>query len=166
VILLPLLSILSYIFQKHLLRCRLMSPTQEITQIKPSFLQMLVFYSDSCFLSTSSDILTIVLHCGLWLIFTLRYGRAVAQAVRRWFPTAAALVRVRAHVGFVVDKPALGQVLSEYLGSPANHYSTNFSIIITRGCTIGLLVALVPSGPNWTPPPTIPIKKNTLRYNN
>jgi hypothetical protein len=24
---------------------------------------------------------------------------------------------------------------------------------------IGLLVAAVPSGPNWTPPPTIPIKR-------
>jgi hypothetical protein len=34
---------------------------------------------------------------------------------------------------FVVDKAALGQVFSEYFGSPANH-STNFSIIIfTRG---------------------------------
>jgi hypothetical protein len=39
------------------------------------------------------------------------------------------------HVGFVVDKAALGQVFSQYFGfvSPAN-YSTNFSIIIiTRG---------------------------------
>jgi hypothetical protein len=35
--------------------------------------------------------------------------------------------------GFVVDNAALGQVFSEYFGSPANH-STNFSIIvITRG---------------------------------
>jgi hypothetical protein len=37
-------------------------------------------------------------------------------------------------VGFVVDKAAVGQVLSEYFGFPANHHSTNFSIIIiTRG---------------------------------
>jgi hypothetical protein len=36
--------------------------------------------------------------------------------------------------GFVVDKAALGQVFSEYFVFPANHYSTNFSIIIiTRG---------------------------------
>jgi hypothetical protein len=28
--------------------------------------------------------------------------------------------------------------------------------------TIGLLVAAVPSGPNWTPPPTKPIKKKVL----
>jgi hypothetical protein len=44
--------------------------------------------------------------------------------------------------------------------SPANHHSTNFStIIITGAGTIGLLVAAVPSGPNSTPPPIIPIKK-------
>jgi hypothetical protein len=41
--------------------------------------------------------------------------------------------------------------------SPANH-STNFSII-TRGWHNRPLVAAVPSGPNWTPPPTIPSKK-------
>jgi hypothetical protein len=47
------------------------------------------------------------------------YGRAVAQAVSRRFPTAAARVRVRAeHVGFVVDKAALGQVFSEYFSFP------------------------------------------------
>jgi hypothetical protein len=32
-------------------------------------------------------------------------------------------------VGFVVDKVALGQVFSEYFGSPANLYSSNFSTI-------------------------------------
>jgi hypothetical protein len=41
--------------------------------------------------------------------------------------------------------------------SPANH-STNFSIIIiVRGWHNRLLVAAVPSRPNWTPPPTTPI---------
>jgi hypothetical protein len=45
------------------------------------------------------------------------HGRAIAEAVSRWLPTAAAPVRVRAeHVGFVVDKVALGQVFSEYFG--------------------------------------------------
>jgi hypothetical protein len=44
---------------------------------------------------------------------------AVAQAVSRWLPTAAARVRVRAeHMGFVVDKVALGQVFSDYFGFP------------------------------------------------
>jgi hypothetical protein len=32
-------------------------------------------------------------------------------------------------VGFLVDKVALGLVFSEYFGSPANLYSTNFSTI-------------------------------------
>jgi hypothetical protein len=32
-------------------------------------------------------------------------------------------------VGFVVDKVALGQVFSEYFGSPANLQSTNCSTI-------------------------------------
>jgi hypothetical protein len=46
-------------------------------------------------------------------------GHAIAQAVSRWLPTAAARVRVRSgHVGFVVDKVALGQVFSEYFGFP------------------------------------------------
>jgi hypothetical protein len=37
-------------------------------------------------------------------------------------------------VGFVVDKAALGQVFSSTSVIPANHHSTNFSIIIlTRG---------------------------------
>jgi hypothetical protein len=50
-----------------------------------------------------------------------RTGRAVAQAVSRWLPTAAVRVRVGAeHVGFVVDKAALGQVFSEYFDFPGD----------------------------------------------
>jgi hypothetical protein len=49
----------------------------------------------------------------------LANGRATAHAVSRWLPTAAARVRARSgHVGFVVDKVALGQVSSEYFGFP------------------------------------------------
>jgi hypothetical protein len=33
-------------------------------------------------------------------------------------------------VGFVVDKVALGQVFSEFFGSPANSHSTDCSTII------------------------------------
>jgi hypothetical protein len=45
--------------------------------------------------------------------------RAIAQAVSRWLPTAAARVRARVwQVGFVVDKMALWQVFSEYFGFP------------------------------------------------
>jgi hypothetical protein len=42
---------------------------------------------------------------------TIKKGRAVAQAVSRWLPTAATRVRVWAeYVGFMVVKAALGQV--------------------------------------------------------
>jgi hypothetical protein len=42
-------------------------------------------------------------------------GCAIAQAVSHWLPTAAARVqtRVYSHVGFAVDKVALGHVFSE-----------------------------------------------------
>jgi hypothetical protein len=46
-------------------------------------------------------------------------SHAIAQAVSRWLPTAAAQVQARVwKVGFVVDKVALGQVFSEYFGFP------------------------------------------------
>jgi hypothetical protein len=48
----------------------------------------------------------------------LQLGRAVAQAVSRWLPTAAA----RAPWGFVVDKAALRQVFSEYFGFPCQSF--------------------------------------------
>jgi hypothetical protein len=44
-------------------------------------------------------------------------GRAIAQAVSCWLPTAAARVRARVwQVGFGEDKVASGQVFSEYFG--------------------------------------------------
>jgi hypothetical protein len=46
-------------------------------------------------------------------------GRAVAQAVSRWLPTAVARVRFRPeHKRFVMDKATLGQVFSEYFDFP------------------------------------------------
>jgi hypothetical protein len=53
---------------------------------------------------------------------TLKYfvGRAIAEAVSRWLPTAAARVW---QVGFVVDKVASGQVFSEYFGFPCQNHS-------------------------------------------
>jgi hypothetical protein len=55
--------------------------------------------------------------------FKFKRGRAVAQAVSRWLPTAAARVRVRAeYVWFVVDKAALGQVFSEYFSFPCQSF--------------------------------------------
>jgi hypothetical protein len=47
-------------------------------------------------------------------------------------------------VGFVVDKVALGQVFSEYFGSPANLHSTNFSTI-----TITYHPGLVQQASKW-----------------
>jgi hypothetical protein len=55
-------------------------------------------------------------------------GRAITQAVIRWLPNAAARVRARSvHVGFVVDKVALGQVFSDYLGF---RYQSSFHQIL------------------------------------
>jgi hypothetical protein len=67
-------------------------------------------------------------------------------------------------VGFVVDKAALGQVFSEYFGSPAKH-STDFSIIIiTRGWHNRPLSG---RSVEWTfiPPPTMQIKKKSAILN-
>jgi hypothetical protein len=58
----------------------------------------------------------------------------------------------------------LGRLCPSTLVSSANHHSTNFSIIITHpgAGTISLLVAAVPSGPNWTSPPHYTKAPNTL----
>jgi hypothetical protein len=42
--------------------------------------------------------------------------------VSRWLPTAAAEVCSGQHVGFVVDKEALGQFFSEYFGVPCQSF--------------------------------------------
>jgi hypothetical protein len=62
-------------------------------------------------------------------------GRAVAQADSHWLPNVAARVRVRVGMWSLWwMKWHWGRFPSEYFGSPANHHSTNFSIlIITRG---------------------------------
>jgi hypothetical protein len=63
--------------------------------------------------------------------FVIVVGRAVAQAVSRWLPNAAAQVRVRAACGVCGGQSSTEAGTSV---SPANHHSTNFSIIIiTRG---------------------------------
>jgi hypothetical protein len=44
-------------------------------------------------------------------------GRAIAEAVSRWLPTAVAQVRAWVwQMGFVVDKVTSGQVFFEYFG--------------------------------------------------
>jgi hypothetical protein len=67
-------------------------------------------------------------------------------------------------VGFVVGKVALGQVFSEYFGSPANTHSTyciHHHLSFGAG-TIGQLVADVPSGLSLTPPKETKKKKEKL----
>jgi hypothetical protein len=72
-------------------------------------------------------------------------GRAIAQAVSRWLPTAAVRGSSPGQVmwDFVVDKVAPGQVSSEYFCFPCQIHSTNCSkksssINQSSGiCTIG-----------------------------
>jgi hypothetical protein len=45
-------------------------------------------------------------------------GRAVAQRLVAGFPPRRPGFAYEQHVGFVVDKVALGQVFSEYFGFP------------------------------------------------
>jgi hypothetical protein len=47
----------------------------------------------------------------------LQEGHAVAQAVSRWPGIASGQ-----HVGFLVDKAALGQIFSEYFGFPCQSF--------------------------------------------
>jgi hypothetical protein len=62
-------------------------------------------------------------------------GRAVAQAVSRWLPTAAARVRVQVACEVCGGESGIGAGFLQVLWFPLpNHHSTNFFIIInTRG---------------------------------
>jgi hypothetical protein len=95
-------------------------------------------------------------------------GRAIAQALSRWLPSAAAIVRARSsHVGFVVDKVVLGQVFSEYFDFLYQSFHQFLHHHNHEAGTIGLLVAAVPSGPSWapTPPPSHYSKLYSLKLN-
>jgi hypothetical protein len=90
-------------------------------------------------------------------------GRAVAQAVSRWLPTAAAWVRVRATCGICGGQSDTGTGFLRVLRFPLPIISPISPSSYSPGAgTIGLLVAAGSSGPNWIPPPTIPIKKMVL----
>jgi hypothetical protein len=91
------------------------------------------------------------------------HGRAVAQVVSRCLPTAAALVRVRAECGVCGGQSGTGagflRILRFHLPiilpiSPSSY--------LPGADTIGLMVAALPSGPNWNPLPTMPIKNSTF----
>jgi hypothetical protein len=67
-------------------------------------------------------------------------GRAIAQEVSRWLPTAAAWFKSGStHVGFVVDKVALGQVFSEDFGFPCQSLFHQFFSTITTTYHPGLV---------------------------
>jgi hypothetical protein len=77
-------------------------------------------------------------HCDQYGIISVTVsfgGLDVAEAVSRWLPTAAARVRVRAGMWDLLwIKRHCGKFSPSISVSPANHHSTNFSvIIITRG---------------------------------
>jgi hypothetical protein len=65
------------------------------------------------------------------ILISLKAGRAVAQAVSPWLPTAAARVRVRVACGVCGAQSGTGAGFLRVLRfPPANHHSTSFSIII------------------------------------
>jgi hypothetical protein len=93
-------------------------------------------------------------------------GRAVAQAVSRWLPTAAAWVRVRATCGICGGQSGTGACFLRVLRFPLPIISPISPSSYSPGAgTIGLLVAAVPSGPNWTPPPLYTLQKAKSVYN-
>jgi hypothetical protein len=79
-------------------------------------------------------------------------GRAIAQAVSRWLPTAAVRGSSPGLVmwDFVVNKVALGQVFSEYFGFPCqslfHQLLQKLSSSIIRGLYNRPEVAAVPRG--------------------
>jgi hypothetical protein len=66
-------------------------------------------------------------------------------------------------VGFVVDKAALGQVISEYFGFPCQSFHQLLHHHNHLGLKQKALLAAEPSGPNWTPLPTNQLKKLLLK---
>jgi hypothetical protein len=76
----------------------------------------------------------------------------------RWLVAGFSPRRRRSgHVGFVVDKVALGQVFSEYFGFPCqfSFYQLLHTYLLSGAGTIGPLVAGVP---DWLTPPQNKIK--------
>jgi hypothetical protein len=68
------------------------------------------------------------------ILINWKVGRAVAQAISPYLPTAAG----SGHVEFVEDKAALGQLFSGYLSFPAKH-SSDCSTLITNHHYQGLV---------------------------
>jgi hypothetical protein len=68
----------------------------------------------------------------LWLSRTQQFTDRPCHSSGGYFPAShhGGPGSIPDHVGFVVDKVALGQVFSEYLVSPANYHSTDSSKLI------------------------------------
>jgi hypothetical protein len=86
-------------------------------------------------------------------------GHAVFQAVSRCLPIAAARIRVRAACGVCGGQSDTGASFLRVLGFPLPIIPPISPSSSSTAGKIGLLVAAVPSGRNWTPPPNIPILK-------
>jgi hypothetical protein len=84
---------------------------------------------------------------------TLHSGRAVAQAISRFFPQLQPGFKLRSsHVGFVVNKVALGQVFSEYFGFPCQAFHRLLHTHHHPSSGAGIIGQVVPSGLNLTSP--------------
>jgi hypothetical protein len=105
----------------------------------------------------------------LWFCFKTKFRNdgAIAQAVSRWLPTSAAQVRAQVRTCGICGGPSgtvpgflrvLRFPLPILIPPTAPHSSS-----IIQGCTIGQLVADVPSGFSLTPPKETNKKnRNTL----
>jgi hypothetical protein len=70
--------------------------------------------------------------------FSLLSGRAVAQRLDAGFPPRRPGFACGQHVGFVLDKAALGQVFSEYFGFPCQFFPPISPLSLSPGAdTIG-----------------------------
>jgi hypothetical protein len=92
----------------------------------------------------------------LWLSLVFKEDRAIAQPVSPRLPKAAARVRAQVRCsGFVVDKVALGQVVSEYFGFPCKflfHRLLHTHHLSSGAGTVGQIVVDVSSKLSVTPP--------------
>jgi hypothetical protein len=91
----------------------------------------------------------------------LTYGRAVAQRFDAGFPPRRPGFAYEQHMGFVVDKAALGQVFSVYFGFPCQSFHRFLHYHNHPGRTNRPLSG---RSVEWTliPPTTTQIKKKTL----
>jgi hypothetical protein len=95
----------------------------------------------------------------VWGPTSLYRGRSVGVQLRRLVvgfpPRPTGFELGLGHVGFVVDKVALGQVFSEYFGFLCQfsfHRLLHIHHLSSGAGTIGQILADVPSGLSLTPP--------------